>query len=86
MYKHQAKTGNLDWESILYEFPGKTLTYIKEFWKDIRVKVHPDFPAVKYGDFEFNINSIEVQPGGKRKKKLRIKEEEKEVDNFQPLG
>ena len=31
MYKKQVKSGELDWESILHEFPGKTLIYVKEF-------------------------------------------------------
>lgn len=31
MYKQQMKAGMVDWEQILYEFPGKTLIFIKEF-------------------------------------------------------
>lgn len=31
MYKSQAKEGDVKWEEILYEFPGKTLIFIKEF-------------------------------------------------------
>jgi hypothetical protein len=31
MFKKQAKKCKIDWESILYEFPGKTLIYVKEF-------------------------------------------------------
>lgn len=53
MFKTQAKEGKLDWESILKEFPGKNLIYIKEFWKDIKVKVHPDLPAIKSETFDF---------------------------------
>mmetsp|Transcript_10667 Transcript_10667/g.9384 ORF Transcript_10667/g.9384 Transcript_10667/m.9384 type:complete len:93 (-) Transcript_10667:274-552(-) len=30
MYKKQVKIGKIDWESILYEFPGKTLIHVKE--------------------------------------------------------
>lgn len=31
MYKRQIKLGQLDWEKLLYEFPGKNLIYIREF-------------------------------------------------------
>ena len=31
LYKKQVKQSELDWEKILYEFPGKTLIYIQEF-------------------------------------------------------
>jgi len=54
MYKKQVKIGKIDWESILYEFPGKTLIHVKEIWKDIKVKIHPDLPAVKSQNFNFD--------------------------------
>ena len=41
LYKKQVKQSELDWEKILYEFPGKTLIYIQEFWKQIKVKIKP---------------------------------------------
>ena len=41
LYKNQVKKWELDWEKILYEFPGKTLIFIKEFWKQIKVKIKP---------------------------------------------
>ena len=31
MYKKQAKSGKIKWETILHEFPGKTLIYVQEF-------------------------------------------------------
>mmetsp|Transcript_23930 Transcript_23930/g.23848 ORF Transcript_23930/g.23848 Transcript_23930/m.23848 type:complete len:93 (+) Transcript_23930:230-508(+) len=31
MYKKQVKEGNINWESMLHEFPGKTLIYVQEF-------------------------------------------------------
>lgn len=31
MYKLQVKQNKLDWESILYEFPGKTMIFVQEF-------------------------------------------------------
>jgi hypothetical protein len=75
MYKRQIKLGQLDWDKLLYEFPGKNLIYVRELWKDIKVKVHPDLPAMKSQNFEFSIDL----PKKHLKRKREFEEEKQEV-------
>lgn len=37
MYKQHLKKGLVDWDSILYEFPGKTMIFVKEFCSKLKV-------------------------------------------------
>lgn len=78
MYKRQVKVGKIDWESMLHEFPGKTMIYMQEFWRNIKVKVHPDFPAIKSEDFKFNVNLFDSSQKRSRKRVKEREEEEKE--------
>jgi len=84
MYKKQVKEGNINWESMLHEFPGKTLIYVQEFWKDIKVKIHPDFPAIKSEDFKFKIAFYESSTRRAFKRVKEKDEEEKEERDVIP--
>lgn len=86
MYKQQVKEGQLDWEKILYEFPGKNLIFVKEFWKTIKVKVHPELPAMTSDTFDFDVkvaDKLLVKPKVKKKK---LKEEKLVSPNLNEVG
>ncbi|CAI2384644.1 unnamed protein product [Moneuplotes crassus] len=84
MYKKQVKEGSINWESMLHEFPGKTLIYVQEFCKDIKVKIHSDFSVIKSEDFKFNIALYESATKRVFKRVKEKDEEEKEERDIIP--